>query len=74
MNPARAIGRADHLGSLRVGREADITVLKVVESEPAAQVVDTFGRTRLIKEAIVPVAVWRAGQSFPISSRSHDPI
>ena len=73
-NPAQAIGRADVLGCLSVGREADVTVLKVVSLESPVLVKDTFGMTRPIKEVIVPVAVWRAGRPFPIASRDHDPI
>ena len=70
-SPASAIGRSNDLGSLGLGREADITILKVVPFEH--QMEDSFGVAKRVQKAILPVAVWRAGRNYPIEKRSHDP-
>ena len=70
-SPALAIGRSNDLGSLGLGREADITILKVVPFEH--QMEDSFGVVKRVQKAILPVAVWRAGRNYPIEKRSHDP-
>ena len=66
-----AIGRSNDLGSLGLGREADITILKVVPFEH--QMEDSFGVAKRVQKAILPIAVWRAGRNYPIEKRSHDP-
>lgn len=65
--PAKAINREAELGSLQVGREADITLLKIVPAEFTAE--DSFGVGRCLKRAIAPIRVWRAGVEFPIEPR-----
>lgn len=45
INPARAIHREDSLGSLQVGREADITVLELTEGDYEFQDVHRVART-----------------------------
>ncbi|KAK6176221.1 hypothetical protein SNE40_014545 [Patella caerulea] len=62
--PARVIGRTKTLGSLEVGREADITVLKIVDCDIILE--DCQGQVRNIKKRFHPVAVWKSGRMFPI--------
>ena len=59
-NAAQALGMADSLGTIQVGREADLSILEVVEGE--WEFVDTVGETLQGKKAIVPVATIRAGE------------
>ena len=70
--PARAINKAHQIGSLKVGNIADVTVLKLVTYDSPKDIKDTFGITRTVRQGFVPIAVCRAGQIFPISSRDHD--
>lgn len=58
--PARALGRPASLGALAPGREADISVLDVVEGEWL--LADSFGRRAKGRQAIVPVLTVRAGE------------
>ena len=60
--PARGLGMSDTLGALAVGREADITVLDMVEGEWLFT--DSFGKTGHGDKAIVPVLAVRAGEVF----------
>ena len=62
-NPARAIGKQDLIGSLKVGREADLTVFKI---EDATNLVgeDAFGNNRKMSKAICPVMAFRSGKMF----------
>jgi dihydroorotase len=59
-NAAQALGMADSLGTIQVGREADLSILEVVEGE--WEFVDTVGETLQGKKVIVPVATIRAGE------------
>ena len=59
------------MGSLSIGREADISLLQVRQYQQKME--DSFGVCRVVEETIVPKAVWRAGQAFPIQPRDHDP-
>ncbi len=63
--PAQAIHRENLIGSLRVGREADITVLGLDKVDVDLE--DSHGQLRRIKQRVVPVRVWRAGMEYPIS-------
>lgn len=60
--PAKAIGRADDIGSLAVGHVADITVLKLEDCDVTLE--DCHGQQRRIKRHLHPVSVWRAGKQF----------
>ena len=62
--PAAALGRAPGLGSLAVGAEADITILRVEEGR--FELTDSAGMTREARQRLVPVAVIRAGLQQPI--------
>lgn len=60
--PARVLGMSDTLGALAVGREADISVLDVVNGDWLFQ--DAFGKSERGERAIVPVLTVRAGEVF----------
>jgi dihydroorotase len=61
-NPAKALGRESTLGSLQVGREADISVLDVVSGD--FKFVDTVHTEFRGNFGIVPVQTVRAGELF----------
>lgn len=62
INPARAIGWDDRIGTLGVGREADVTVLAVHDVDVDLE--DCQSQRRRINQRIVADAVWRAGERF----------
>jgi dihydroorotase len=62
MNPARAIGEQDRLGSLAEGRQADVSVLEVREGEWV--VYDTLRESLRVKESVVPVLTIKRGRVF----------
>jgi dihydroorotase len=61
-NPARAIGEADRLGSLAVGRQADISVLQINEGDWV--VYDVLGASLPVSQAVVPVLSVKRGEVF----------
>ena len=61
-NPAKALGMDDVLGSLEVGRDADITVLEEVTGDWMFR--DTFGENLKGAKALVPVVTVKGGQVF----------
>ena len=62
LNPAKALGVDDRLGSLEVGKQADISVLEVVDGDWV--VYDTLGANRKVNQAILPVLTVKRGQTF----------
>jgi dihydroorotase len=58
-NAAAAIGMADQLGAIAVGREADLSIIDVVGGD--WQFTDTLGRHFGGQQALVPVHTVRAG-------------
>ncbi|KAK7093998.1 deacetylase Oant_2987-like [Littorina saxatilis] len=62
--PAAAIGKSQEIGSLKIGNEADITILRL--DKCSIELEDTRGETRTITERIVPVRVFRSGVEYPI--------
>lgn len=62
IKPARAIGWQDRIGSLAVGREADIAVLEIL-AEPT-KLRDSRGAERLHKQRIAAKWTIRAGEVF----------
>jgi dihydroorotase len=62
VNPARAIGEVDRLGSLAVGRQADISVLEVRDGHWV--VYDTLRDSMKIDKTIVPVLTLKRGRVF----------
>jgi dihydroorotase len=61
-NPAKAIGADDRLGTLAVGRQADISVLDLREGEWV--VYDVLGASLRVRQAVVPFATVKRGQVF----------
>jgi dihydroorotase len=61
-NPAQAIGESDRLGSLAVGRQADVSVLKMREGDWV--VYDVLGASLPVHQALVPVLSVKRGQVF----------
>jgi dihydroorotase len=61
-NSARAIGLSDTIGALAVGREADISIVDVVEGKWAFT--DTIKQPFTGTQALVPVQTLRAGEFF----------
>lgn len=62
VNPARALGQQNRLGSLAVGRQADISVLDVRQGNWV--VYDTLGASLKISQAVVPVLTVKHGRVF----------
>jgi dihydroorotase len=61
-NPAKAIGEQDRLGSLAVGRQADITVLELREGDWT--VYDVLGTGLNVTRAVMPFLTVKRGQVF----------
>ena len=61
-NPAQALGMEDTLGSLAVGRPADISVLKVETGDWLFH--DTEGNTLRGDKALVPVVTIKDGEAY----------
>ena len=61
-NPARVLGEQDRLGSLAVGRQADVSVLDLREGDWV--VYDTLGDSLRITQAIAPVLTLKRGEVF----------
>ena len=61
-NPARAIGAAHRLGSLAVGRQADISVLELREGD--WMVYDVLGAGLRVTQAVVPFVTVKRGQVY----------
>jgi dihydroorotase len=61
-NPAAAIGGTARLGSLAVGRQADISVFKIMEGEWT--VYDVLGASLPASKAVIPVLTLKRGEVF----------
>jgi dihydroorotase len=61
-NPAAAIGVADRLGSLVVGRQADISVLRIEEGDWT--VYDVLGASLKVSKALMPRLTVKRGEVF----------
>jgi dihydroorotase len=62
VNAARAVGWQDRIGSLEVGREADIAVLQILDGPVSLR--DSVGAEKLHKQRIVAKWTIRAGEIF----------
>ena len=62
INPARAVGWQDRLGSLEVGREADIAVLQVIDE--SVNLHDSVGGEIIARQRIAPRWTIRGGKVF----------
>lgn len=71
LEPARAIGWADRIGSLGVGREADVTVLSLDRVDTELE--DCQSQLRRVRQRLRPRAVWRAGAPGSITSPARWP-
>ena len=65
-NPARMLGMGDTLGSLRPGREADISVLDMRSGR--FELADNSGERMIASETIAPLFALRAGRRFDSTS------
>jgi len=63
--PAKTIGWEDRIGTLGIGREADIAVFSVEAVDMVLE--DCQSQLRKISQRLVPQAVWRAGVTHPIT-------
>jgi dihydroorotase len=61
-NPARALGQEERLGTLGVGRQADISVLEIKEGD--WKVFDVVGGSLRVDKAMVPVLTVKKGKVF----------
>jgi dihydroorotase len=61
--PARALGLAEQVGGIAVGREADLTIIDVVSGR--WRFTDTLGHEHFGEHALVPVQTLRAGVLIP---------
>jgi len=61
-NPAKAIGAAHRLGSLAVGRQADVSVLEIREG--SWMVYDVLGAGLRVTKAVVPFVTLKRGRVF----------
>ena len=62
INPAEALGEDERLGSLEVGKQADISVLDVKEGDWV--VYDVLFNSRRVERAVVPVLAVKRGEVF----------
>jgi dihydroorotase len=59
-NPARALGLADQIGAIAVGREADLSIIEIISGR--WRFTDTVGAEHVGEHALIPVHTIRAGQ------------
>ncbi len=69
VNPAKALGIADGAGSLALGREADISVLDLVEGQ--WELTDAVKASRIGSKALVPVVTVKGGRVFEPGEPPH---
>ena len=62
INPAKALGEEDRLGSLHAGKQADISVLEIKEGNWL--VYDVVSGSRKTDKAVVPVLAVKKGEVF----------
>lgn len=71
MAPAETLGMTGLIGTLAVGSEADVTVLRIEEGR--FDLVDSAGDVREARQRLVPVGVVRAGVRMPIQPLVTEP-
>ena len=64
-------GCRDRIGTLGIGREADVTVLAFDETD--IELEDCIGQMRSAERRLAAIAVWRAGEPSEITSPGHFP-
>jgi dihydroorotase len=72
VNPARAVGWGDRIGTLAPGAEADVSLLRLVEGEWPFR--DTAGQVEIGERRLEPVAVIRAGRRYPCQPAVYAPV
>jgi len=60
--PANTISRGDQIGSLQMGRVADLALLRVVEGREGEEVEDSLGAKRIVRVKVETMGVWRRGR------------
>ena len=70
-NAAAAIGWGDRIGSLQVGREADVAILTLEAVD--VELEDCQQQRRRVTERLRAIAVWRAGEQAAITAPSEWP-
>jgi dihydroorotase len=68
INPAVVIRKEDVIGSLSVGRCADVTVLRVAKSSHGILLEDCDLEMREMFEVIEPIAVWKSGEKIEVEN------
>jgi dihydroorotase len=68
-NPAEALGLQDEIGAIKVGNEADLTIIDHVKGK--WRFVDTAGEAFNGEDAIVPVQTIRAGEMISLDWGPH---
>ena len=71
INPAKAIQKKSHIGSLSPGQCAYVTVLRL--SDCNVMLEDSQQQMRRVRQRLVPVAVWRAGERVVSKERPRWP-
>ena len=61
-NPAKAIGVEQRLGSLVVGRQADISLLRIEDGDWTVR--DVLGATLKVSKAVMPALTLKRGEVF----------
>jgi dihydroorotase len=61
-NPARAIGEEGRLGSLAIGRQADISVIEIRDGDWTVN--DVVGAKMRVSKAVVPFLTVKRGTVF----------
>ena len=64
LNPAKAIGEENRIGTLGVGMQADISVLDLEEGDWVLK--DVVGGTRRTEKAVVPTLTVKKGEVFEV--------
>ncbi|MEX0761147.1 MAG: amidohydrolase/deacetylase family metallohydrolase [Dehalococcoidia bacterium] len=67
--PARAVRLDEHIGTLKVGADADVSVIRLREGP--VRLVDARGNEREGKQLLLPVETLRAGRRFPPQHSAH---
>ena len=71
LNPAKAIKKESTIGSLSPGRCADLAVLQLSDCDVMLE--DSQQQMRRVRQRLVPVAAWRAGERVPVKEHSYWP-
>ncbi len=67
--PSSAIRMSDTIGSLRVGADADISIIKLLEGD--FELTDAKGSTRQGRQLLVPVETVKNGRRYPPHHSAH---